>query len=83
MAVCKKCGDCCRLFEVAIPLGNMLITSVEDFLGVKFGEIKETSIRVKADCSFFNKQTKLCSRYKKRPAACKSFYCGRYEDGEK
>ena len=83
MNVCKDCGECCRLFEVNIPYDGALAKGIEKHLGVKFKKIEGMSVRVKADCAKFNLKTKRCKIYKTRPATCRAFYCGRYEDGEK
>lgn len=88
---CKKCGDCCRYFEVFIAdtpenisKRGLIEKFVVDNLDVNFKKIDYLSVKVYGLCAYFNETTNRCRIYKNRPVRCRSFYCRRSkENGEK
>ena len=88
---CKKCGDCCRIFELFvgdspenISKRGLMEKFVVDHMGINFGRIDEMSIKIYGPCAYFNEEKNRCRIYKTRPARCREFYCRRSkENGEK
>ena len=83
MKKCKKCGRCCRRFEVAFDLNaekNKPI--IEAFLKrlkrdtgvVEIKELQRMAIVVYGECIYLDKKNR-CKIYKKRPLMCKNYYC--------
>lgn len=85
MDICKKCGECCLTFETKLGANEhsaSMVMAMQKMLGIKFKDVTYVSLKAKALCEKYDTTKKSCIDYKNRPAACRNYYCGRYQDGE-
>ena len=89
--VCRRCGECCNKFELGLLQGDeatnrtigQIVDKVSDAFRIHFGELTSVSLVVRGRCVAYDKVKGRCKVYKNRPERCRSFYCGRYENGDK
>lgn len=86
-AICNKCGDCCREFEVFLAntpenfqKRSLIEKFVVDSLDIIFERIDGISMKVYGPCIYLDEKTNKCRIYKNRPERCKQFYCRRAKE---
>ena len=88
--ICKKCGECCKSFEVFLAdndenrIRRALIEKVVvDELGIGFSRIDGVSVKIYGICTYLGEARNRCKIHKDRPVRCREFYCRRAKEDEK
>lgn len=83
--ICQKCdAPCCRDKDTLVVLDREAAERrLKDYkyenmtVGLLFGYKPILKKRKDGSCVYFDLKTNKCSIYKKRPAACKAWFCGK------
>lgn len=72
----KGCGKCCWLRVVIEPEDDVPAEMTEPYEGDGVPEIVMKRSPVDMYCVAFDRKTRLCTIYERRPAMCREFDCG-------
>lgn len=72
----KGCGKCCWLRVVIEPEDDVPKEMTEPYDGDGVPEIIMKRDPVDMYCIAFDRETRLCTIYERRPAMCREFDCG-------
>ena len=73
--ICKRCGDCCKVFKLPVKNKKELIKNFEKHFGFKLLSY-DIEILFYGDCEYL--QNNRCTIYDKKPTQCEKYYCQRF-----
>lgn len=77
MEACRKCGKCCSVLAIRVPVENRDLQDFFSARGLKQDEDDPEVILIPSICQYLTHEN-LCNVYNVRPEICKKFPVGGY-----